>query len=210
MWVWVRGKYETRLAIAAGFSFFYAIVRRSVVNPSTGTMKKAEGAQMFKWKWLLILFFVVIIKADSYTQELSINKLGVVWQDSLQWNSFAAFPAKVKLAILVGDPRKPAPYLVRVKVPLNEKIMPHKHPEDRVYTVISGVFYIGIGEVFNDNILQAYPPGAVIVLPGNTPHFHWAKSGEYITQVYAIGPLGLEYIDTKYDPRLTSTEKHDD
>jgi len=29
----------------------------------------------------------------------------------------------------------------------------------------------------------AYPPGAVIILPGNTSHFHWAKSGEYITQV---------------------------
>jgi len=25
------------------------------------------------------------------------------------------------------------------------KMMPHRHPEDRVYTVISGVFYIGLG-----------------------------------------------------------------
>jgi hypothetical protein len=49
--------------------------------------------------------------------------------------------------------------------------------------------------------LEAYPPGAVIVLPGSTPHFHWAKSGEYITQVTAIGPLGLEYLDPKDDPR---------
>ena len=34
-----------------------------------------------------------------------------------------------------------------------------------------------------------------------TAHFHWAKSGEYITQVTAIGPLGLEYLDPKDDPR---------
>jgi hypothetical protein len=27
--------------------------------------------------------------------------------------------------------------------------------------------------------LEAYPPGTVIILPGNTSHFHWAKSGEY-------------------------------
>jgi hypothetical protein len=27
--------------------------------------------------------------------------------------------------------------------------MPHKHPEDRVYTVISGVFYIGLGHEFD-------------------------------------------------------------
>jgi len=35
----------------------------------------------------------------------------------------------------------------------------------------------------------------------NTPHFHWAKSGEYVTQVTAMGPLGLEYLSAKDDPR---------
>ena len=80
--------------------------------------------------------------------------------------------------------------------------MPHRHPEDRVYTVISGVFYIGLGDQFDRDKLTAYPPGSVIVLPGDTWHFHCAKSGEYVTQVTAIGPLGLEYRDAKDDPRL--------
>jgi hypothetical protein len=44
-------------------------------------------------------------------------------------------------------------------------------------------------------------PGADIVLPGGTPHFHWAKSGEYVTQVTAIGPISLEYVDQNDDPR---------
>ena len=44
-------------------------------------------------------------------------------------------------------------------------------------------------------------PGAVIILPGNTPHFHWAKSCEYVTQVTAMGTLGLEYLSAKDDPR---------
>jgi len=79
--------------------------------------------------------------------------------------------------------------------------MPHVHPEDRIYTVISGVFYIGRGTTFDPEKLKAYAPESVIVLPGNTPHFHWAKSGEYITQVNAFGPLGLSYVDPKDDPR---------
>jgi hypothetical protein len=78
--------------------------------------------------------------------------------------------------------------------------MPHRHPEDRIYTVMSGVFDIGLGEAFDG--VQAFPPGTVVILPGNTPHFHWAKSGEYVTQVTAIGPLGLEYVDPTDDPRL--------
>lgn len=44
-------------------------------------------------------------------------------------------------------------------------------------------------------------PDSVIILPGDTPHFHWAKSDEYVTQVTAIGPLGLEYMDPDDDPR---------
>ena len=48
-------------------------------------------------------------------------------------------------AVLVGEPSQVGPYVIRVKVPSGVKLMPHKHPEDRIYTVISGVFYIGLG-----------------------------------------------------------------
>jgi hypothetical protein len=54
--------------------------------------------------------------------------------------------------------------------------------------------------------VESYPPGSVIsviALPGGTAHFHWARSGEYVTQVTAIGPLGLEYVNPSDDPRAT-------
>jgi quercetin dioxygenase-like cupin family protein len=121
--------------------------------------------------------------------------------EEIEWKPFAAFPPAARLAILVGEPVREGPYTIRVKLPHGTKMMPHSHPEDRMYTVISGIFYIGLGDNFDPEKLQAYPPGSVIILPGNTSHFHWAKSGEYITQVTAIGPLGLEYIDAKDDPR---------
>jgi lysophospholipase L1-like esterase/quercetin dioxygenase-like cupin family protein len=121
--------------------------------------------------------------------------------EDIDWQPFPAFPPPARLAVVVGKPTEPGPYVIRVKVPSGVKLMPHRHPEDRVYTVISGVFYIGVGEEFDDGKLEAHPPGAVVVLPGGTPHFHWAKSGEYVTQVTAIGPLGLEYLDPENDPR---------
>jgi len=121
--------------------------------------------------------------------------------EEIEWKPFPAFPPGVRLAVVVGEPTQPGPYMVRVKVPAGVKLMPHRHPEDRLYTVISGVFYIGLGDRFDGDRLTAYPPGSVIVLPGDTPHFHWAKSGEYVTQVTAIGPLGLDYLDPHDDPR---------
>lgn len=129
------------------------------------------------------------------------DRFVAILPEQINWKPFPAFPAGVQLAVVVGDPTQPGPYAIRVKAPLGAKLMPHKHPEDRVYTVISGVFYIGFGDTFDGDAVTAYPPGTALVLPGDTWHFHWAKSGEYITQVTAIGPLGLEYAHASDDPR---------
>lgn len=134
------------------------------------------------------------------------NVFTAVLPEAIDWQPFPAFPPSVRLAVVVGHPSEPGPYVIRVKVPHGVELMPHRHPEDRVYTVISGVFYIGLGDEFDAEKLEAYPPGAVIVLPGNTAHFHWAKSGEYVTQVTALGPLGLRYVDPTADPRNAAAE----
>ena len=97
--------------------------------------------------------------------------------------------------------------MIRVKVPYDVKLMPHRHPEDRIYTVMSGVFYIALGDQFDGSKVQAYPPGTVVGLPDDTFHFHWAKSGEYVTQVTAVGPLGLEYLNPRDDPREQAANK---
>jgi quercetin dioxygenase-like cupin family protein len=124
-----------------------------------------------------------------------------VLPEDIDWEPFPAFPPSARLAVVVGHPSEPGPYVVRVKVPSGVRLMPHRHDEDRVYTVMSGVFYIGRGDQFDEEKLEAYPPGSVIVLPGDTPHFHWAKSGEYVTQVTALGPISLHYVDPEEDPR---------
>jgi quercetin dioxygenase-like cupin family protein len=138
-------------------------------------------------------------KSDA--QGLSNKIFGSVLQDKLNWAAFPAFPPEARIAIVVGNPNLSEPYVVRVKLPGGVKLMPHTHPEDRIYTVMSGTFYIGLGKIFDEDKLKAYPPGSVIILPGNTPHFHWSRSGEYITQVTAHGPLGINYINPLDDPR---------
>lgn len=137
------------------------------------------------------------------THQIGQEEFKSVLPEEIEWKPFPPFPPSARLAVVVGQPSEPGAYVIRVKVPSGVKLMPHRHPEDRVYTVISGVFYIGRGEQFASEKLAAYPPGGVIVLPGGTPHFHWARSGEYVTQVTGIGPLGLEYLNPGDDPRNT-------
>lgn len=75
--------------------------------------------------------------------------------EDIDWKPFAAFPSSVRLAVIAGHPSEPGPYMIRVRVPSGVKLMPHRHPEDRIYTVISGVFYIGLGDEFNADKLEA-------------------------------------------------------
>ena len=128
-------------------------------------------------------------------------KILTVLPEDVDWKPFAAFPPEVRLAVIAGEPSRAGAYTIRVDVPRGVKLMPHRHPEDRMYTVLQGIFYVGVGDAFDADALEALPPGAVFFLPGGTPHFHWARSGGYVTQVTAIGPLGLEYVDPEDDPR---------
>jgi quercetin dioxygenase-like cupin family protein len=151
---------------------------------------------------LIILFFAIFLSSANVSAQGLPNKtFGAIYQENIKWLPFPAFPPQARIAVLVGNPKQDEPYVIRVKVPAGVILMPHTHPEDRIYTVISGVFYIGTGTKFDASKLKAYPPGSVVILPGNTPHFHWARSGEYVTQVSARGPLGISYINPSDDPR---------
>ena len=66
-----------------------------------------------------------------------------VLPEDIDWQPFPAFPPSVRLAVVVGHPSQPGPYVIRVKVPGGVKLMPHKHPEDRIYTVIKASFTSG-------------------------------------------------------------------
>jgi redox-sensitive bicupin YhaK (pirin superfamily) len=121
--------------------------------------------------------------------------------EQIQWHPFDAFPGRVRIAILVGHPSEPGPYVVRIKVPAGTKIMPHRNPQDRIYTVMSGELSIGRGEKFDEASLTTCGRGSVVVVPGAVSHFYWARSDEFIMQMTAVGPIAVEYVDPEHDPR---------
>jgi hypothetical protein len=106
-----------------------------------------------------------------------------------------------RLAVVVGDLSKSDPYVVRVKVPAHVKLMPHRHHEDRVYTVMSGVFYIGVGDSSTTGSWRPTRRGPSSFCPAVPLTSTGRKSGEYVTQVRAIGPISLDYVDPADDPR---------
>jgi len=106
----------------------------------------------------------------------------------------------VKMAVIHGDPSKAGLYAIQLKFPADFKVMPHAHPIDEHYTVLSGTVYFGIGEKFEPEKTKALPAGSVGVAPAQTPHFAWTKE-ETVIHAYGIGPTGLTYVNPADDPR---------
>jgi len=112
----------------------------------------------------------------------------------LKWNDVPALGPGVKIAILEGDLKAAGPLMMRIKLPPNAKVAPHTHPSLEHVTVLSGTFYLGIGEKVDTSKARAYPAGGVVVIPQGMPMFAFAKDKETIIQVHGIGPWATNYL----------------
>ena len=100
-------------------------------------------------------------------------------------------------AVIYGDVTKPGMYVNRVKFPAGFKVMPHWHAEERTVVVLSGTFYMGLGEQWDESKMKAYPPGTFVSEPPKVAHYTWAKDGEVIIQITGIGPSATTPIPQK-------------
>jgi hypothetical protein len=56
--------------------------------------------------------------------------------EDIDWPPFPAFPRRCGWPCWSVNPQS-----LGLKVPAGERLMPHRHPEDRIYAVMSGVLH---------------------------------------------------------------------
>jgi len=119
----------------------------------------------------------------------------------VKWAQNPALPAGGKSAVLLGEAGKPGNYLMRTKFPGHLKLMPHTHPDNRTYTVLSGTWKMGFGDKFDPKKLKTFPAGSVFTLPANVAHFNETGSAETTIQINSIGPTSTDFVNLADDPR---------
>ena len=148
-----------------------------------------------------LLLTALLSLAASATNAGTTSAPRTFFPEQLTWQPNAALPGAFTAGI-VGEPAVFGPFTTRTRLPAGVIFKPHYHPEDRVYTVISGIFYIGFGELYDRRQLRAYPPGSVITVSGGSAHFHAAVRGDWVVQINAVGPTSVTYVNAADDPRL--------
>lgn len=120
--------------------------------------------------------------------------------ETLKWVEPAFLPG-AKLAVVQGDPSKEGLFVYRLRLPAAYRIPPHTHKASENVTVLSGLFFIGVGEKFDPRAGQELPVGGFVAIPPNHPHYAWAGDRETIVQVHGFGPTDLTFLDPADDPR---------
>jgi quercetin dioxygenase-like cupin family protein len=109
-------------------------------------------------------------------------------------------PPGAQIAVLTGDPSKPAPYTVRLKFPANYLVPAHSHPNDENVTVVSGDLFIGMGNKPDKKSAVALGRGGYALMPANHNHFAFTTS-ETTILLYGTGPVDFTYVNPADDPR---------
>jgi len=109
-------------------------------------------------------------------------------------------PAGAQIAVLAGDPGKPAPFTVRLKFPAGYAIPAHSHPTDENIVVVSGAFFLGMGTKLDKTAGSSLAPGGFTSLPAGMNHFAYTKAETTIV-LFGIGPVDLKYVNPQDDPR---------
>ena len=110
--------------------------------------------------------------------------------------------AGVHTKVLSGNPAAAGFYSILLFVPAHTTIQAHSHRDDRMATVVSGIWQFGYGTHFNEAALKSLPPGSVYSEPAGINHLARTTDQPVTVHICGFGPTDTHYFDPSNDPDL--------
>lgn len=101
--------------------------------------------------------------------------------------------AGIRTTVLLGDPSKPGPYTIEIRVPAHTRIQAHTHRDARSAVVVGGTWYFGYGTIAEEAKVKALPPGSFYTEPADDPHFALTRDEPAIVYITGWGPTDTIY-----------------
>lgn len=140
----------------------------------------------------MVLAFGLLISSPGLAQQAATSPPSAVVPfavelDKMPWIKSPDGSGR-ELATLVGDRAKPGLYIQLVRWPPHMINKAHAHPDDRYAVVLSGMFYHGYGDKFDEGRLEARPAGSFFTEPARVRHFGVTKDEGTILYFVGTGP----------------------
>ncbi|WP_347260913.1 cupin domain-containing protein [Rudaea sp.] len=108
--------------------------------------------------------------------------------------------ATLRTVVLAGNPSAPGLYAIEIAIPPHTIIRTHRHRDDRVATVVSGVWYLGYGNARAANAIKELPAGSFYTEPADVAHFASTRELPAVVHISGYGPSDTVYVDVTDDP----------
>ncbi len=139
------------------------------------------------------------VEKQTEVSEIRIRPDEFAWASDAGPSVGTSLMREVETTILKGDPSKHGLYTILMRIAPNTKVQPHSHADDRIATVISGTWYFGYGDSFDESALKALPPGSFYTEPPGINHFGLTKE-EVLIQMTGTGPSDTTYVNSEHNP----------
>jgi hypothetical protein len=100
----------------------------------------------------------------------------------------------IETRLLLGDPSRPGPYTISIRVPPNTHIAPHSHRDDRTAVVAGGLWHFGYGATADEAATRPLPVGSYYTEPAGDPHFAWTGPEGATVYISGTGPSDTRYV----------------
>lgn len=139
---------------------------------------------------------LVALIAISYGIASAQTTPTMVTMNDIKWMPGTGMMKGVDVAVLMGDPAKPGPYVMRLRIPPNTKFPPHFHGDVENVTVISGNIWLGMGDAFDEASMKEFGPGDFASVPSNAHHYAMTKDSPAVIQIHGMGPSSMTAVGT--------------
>ena len=111
--------------------------------------------------------------------------------ESLRWSRLRG---GVRFLSLYGDrDKRGEEFAFRLEMHPGFEASPHIHPVTEHMTVLSGRFFVGVGETMDKEAAKAYGPGSYIAIAPGVPAYMWVEEVT-VVQIHGVGPFKTEEV----------------
>ena len=121
-----------------------------------------------------------------------------VTPDQMKWAPVDGIPG-AKLAVVAGDPSKPAPFVLEMQWSAGSKIGPHWHSSTEHVTIVSGTGLVGMGDTLDREKGATLPAGGYVSLPATMHHWFVAQTA-VLMMIQGDGPFDVHLVNPEDDP----------
>ena len=141
----------------------------------------------------LLLLASAPIAAKTMMSSMASPSITMTGQE--HWKPGTGAMAGAQVAVLAGDPSKAGSfYVMRLKLPANTKFGSHFHDGGEYVTVISGTFYVGIGDKLDTSKMTTLGAGSFAYVPPGVHHYAITK-GPVVLQLEGVGPFTMSSVE---------------